>query len=252
MIQQNSDYDVMSYAEVANIVSHFTPEMIEDAINQAIANSKVFEFGRMKPNIVMGINSMYSQYQIEELSQDIILARESTYNTIIELLCKNFGLGVSPNVTQATDRFSLAQVLYDFLIYKFDNYLVEFLSSYIIRESSTYAQLLNGIEGKNDNSSYTKKMFKGEYADLGIIHANLLWVLDQVCTADIEFADVVYTALGPANRVQADLLCTNIVDMGDFFKNICIPLIRQNLPFIVTAIKFNMQQRMGHSIAEFI
>lgn len=252
MIQSNSDYDIMSSAEVANIVSHFTPEMIEDTIQQAIINNKVFAYGQMKPNLVQGINAMYNNTDIDGISSDIKLARESAFNIIIESLCKNFNMSLSPVVDQSTDRFTLANIMYDFFIYKFDKYIIEFLSAYIVKEASTYAGILNSMSDMKENSTYAKKMFKDQYADLGVVYTNTSWVLTQVLVADIAFTDMVYMAFGPQYKVFADMLCSNVVDCGDFFKMICVPIIRDNWAFVITNIKLSLQQRTGHAIAEFV
>lgn len=249
-LQQNTDYEVVSFAEVASIINHFTPEMIDDIITKAIANMEI-NYSQALPNIPQAIEANYRQRitMYPDFSADLINAKNGLYQTIIMKLCSSFGLGYI--ASEDTDLYSAAYWLYDFLISKFDKYLIEYVSTYIIRESDMFYQMLVAKEDRKDTSSYTRKVFKGDNLAIGLIHANLEYVVDNMLAFDIALQDIVTTSFGPQGKQFADFILSIIEDRGDFFKRIYVPFIINNKAVILTNIKFSLQNRVGVSISDF-
>lgn len=249
-LHQNTDYEVASFAEVASIINHFTPEMIEDIIDKAIANNEI-NYSQSLPNIPQAIEATYKQ-QMERLPQfsaDMIAQKTSLYYSIIEKLTRCFGLQYTGGET--TDVYSAVYWLYDFLISKFDKYMIEYLSNYIMRESDMFYQMLVTKEDRKDTSSYTRRVFKGDNLAIGVIHANLEWCLDNMLQFDIELNDIITTSFGPQYKPFADFLNSIIGDRGDFFRRIYVPFILANKAVVLTNIKFTLQGRANVGVGDF-
>lgn len=250
MLQQNTDYEVSSFAEVSSIIHHFTPEMVNDVLVKAIETREVNFIGS-KPNIPEALEANYRK-QLEEypqMSQEINSAKTEIYEYVISLLCNSFQLNFIGD--ESIDRYSAAFWLYDFLVSKFDKYLIEFLSSYIIRESDTFYQMLVTKEDRKDTTAYTRRVFKGDALAIGMIHANLEWVVDNMLAFDCDLPDIITTSFGPQWVSVSNFLNTIVVDSGDFFKRIYVPFILQNKALILTSIKFALQNRVGVDISDF-
>ena len=249
-LQQNTDYEVVSFAEVASIINHFTPEMIDDIIVKAIANMEI-NYSQALPNIPQALEANYRQQMATypEFAMDLNNAKTGVYITIIEKLCNSFGLGYIGD--ENTDIYSAAYWLYDFLISKFDKYLIEYMSSYVIREADTFYQILVQKEDKKETSSYTRRVFKGDNLAIGLIHANLEYVIDNMLHFDIDLRDIITTSFGPQGKHFADFLLSIIEDRGDFFRRIYVPFILANKAVILTNIKFSLQSRAGISVSDF-
>lgn len=249
-LQQNTDYEVVSFAEVASIINHFTPEMIDDIITKAIANTEI-NYSQALPNIPQALESNYKQQitKYPEFSSDLNNSKNGLYQTIIFKLCNSFGLGYTGS--DDTDLYTVAYWLYDFLISKFDKYLIEYMYTYIIREQEMFYQILISKEDRKDTSPYTRRVFKGDNLTIGLIHANLEYVVDNMLQFDITLQDIVTTSFGMQGKYIADFLLSVIEDRGDFFRRIYVPFVLNNKAVILTNIKFSLQNRVGVSISDF-
>lgn len=250
MLQQNTDYEVASFAEVSSVINHFTPEMINDVVIRAIQNREV-TFTSAKPNIPQALEANYNtQLQnYPQISAELNSAKTELYESIILLICQTFQLQFIGD--ESVDRYSAAFWIYDFFISKFDKYLIDFLSSYIIREADTFYQMLINKEDRKDTSAYTRRVFKGNALTIGMIHANLEWVVDNMLEFDCDLPDIITTAFGPQWVNVSGFLNSIIVDSGDFYKRIYAPFILENKALILTSIKFNLQSRVGVDISDF-
>lgn len=246
ILPQNSDYTIMSNNEAASIICRFTPEMIQDIVEEALQN-KFRSYSMTLANIVESIETNYKMAQagIPEYSTEIISQRYNTYRQIIDMVCNTHQLQYIQR--EGSDIYSDANFIYDFLIAKFNIYLVQFFVNYVNREKSMIYETLELASKKKEASAYSKKLYKNNNSKLAIIHANLEFVLQNVCSYDIEFDTFIELACIP-DRVRAKYLQTILSDCGDFFKRIIVPYYQQHYAQLTTQIKFALQ---GLSIAEF-
>ena len=63
-IPQNSDYDVVSFSEVASIINHFSPEMIEDIVTRGLESRQVFTGGNPY-NLPMALEANYNSIKMQ-------------------------------------------------------------------------------------------------------------------------------------------------------------------------------------------
>ena len=145
------------------------------------------------------------------------------------------------------DIYSAANIVYDFLVSKFNIYIVQFFVNYINREKSTLYDALELAPKKKEVSVYSKKLYKNNSSKLAVIHANLEFVLSNICNFDIDFDTFVEIACIP-DRQRGKYLQSILVDTGDFFKLVVVPYFNTNYAELVTQTKFALQ---GLSYTEF-
>lgn len=245
LLPQNSDYTIMSNNEAASIICRFTPEMIQDIVEESI-NNKYREYSMVLSNIVESIETNYKMAQagIPEYSTEITSQRYDTYRHIINMVCSAHQLQyVAP---ENSDIYSDANIIYDFLIARFNLYLVQFFVNYINREKSMIYDTLELASKKKEASSYSKKLYKSSNSKLAVIHANLEFVLQNISCYDIDLDSYIELACIP-DRVKGKYLQTILLDNGDFFKRIIVPYYNYHYAQLTTQIKFTLQ---GLSVAE--
>ena len=246
ILPQNSDYTVISNNEAASIICRFTPEMIDDIVEEAIQN-KYRDYSMTLANIVESIETNYKMAiaGIPEYSTEIVSQRYNIYRQIINKVC--YAHQLIYNGAENGDIYSDANLLYDFLIARFNLYLVQFFVNYINREKAMIYETLELASKKKDASAYSKKLYKSNNSKLAVIHANLEFVLQNICNYDIDFEMYTELACIP-DRMRSKYLQSILLDQGDFFKRIIVPYFNIHYAQLVTQIKFTLQ---GLSVAEF-
>lgn len=249
-LSQNSDFNIVSSNEVASIICRFTPEMITDLVQNNLS-SKYRSYTQELANIVASIETNYRMARegLPEYSAEISSQRYNTYTQIIQQVCQAHQLqftGINnENIYQ--DIYSAAYTIYDFLVSRYTLYLVNFFTNYINREKNMLYETLELASKRKEASPYSKKIYKSSNSKLAIIHANLEYVIQAICSYDIDFETYVDLAYIP-DRVRSRYLLTLVVDNGDFFKRYCVPYIMENFGPITTQIKFSLQEL---AVAEF-
>lgn len=245
-MSQNSDYFVVSTKEAASIISRFTPEMVQDTVEEVLQN-KYRNYSMTLANIVESIETNYrlAQSGIPEYSTEVASQRNDTYLQIINMVCSAHQLRYLPK--EGEDIYSAAYYIYDFLISKFNLYLINFFVNYINREKNMIYENLELAAKRKDASSYSKKLYKNSNSKLATIHANLEYVLENVCVYDIEFDDFLELAYIP-DRTISRYLQGSLLDEGDFFHRIIVQYYKNNYATLTTQIKFALQ---GFAAAEF-
>lgn len=238
-VQQNSDYEVVSFAEVSSIITHFTPGMIEDVIDRAISD-KELSFVYSKPNIPEAIESTFVQalQKYPQFSQDINSARTQTYESVIAKLCSVFELTYIGD--ESTDRYTSALIMYDFFVSCFDKYIVEFIYNAINTDRETYYEYIMQSENRVETSPYIKKMFKKDNK-ISTIVSNIPMILSNIITLDTSIYDIIQSGYGPLGKNYSLFLSNIIEDRGDFYVRMCVPFIRYNNASISTSLSFRFQ-----------
>lgn len=250
MINSNSDYSVVSNAEAASIINRFSPEMIEDIIDNALAN-KFRNYTNQLINIVAAIdqNQKIAMSALPDRANEIRQTTDDLYMKIISKICIAHNLSFIGN--DSSDLYSTAYSLYDFFISQFNNYLYNFFSTYINREKNTLYEALELSGRKKDIPSYSKKIYKNDSPKLAIIHANLEYVLDNICSYDIDFNTFVDLACIP-DRVKGNFIIGSLADNGDFFKNFVVTYLRENYALISSSIRFELQGLASVEVSDII
>lgn len=239
MLNSNSDYSIVSNAEAASIINRFSPEMIDDIIDNAL-NNKFRNYTNQLINIVAAIdqNQKIAMSALPDFANDIKQSTDETYMNIINKICAAHNLTFIGD--DSTDLYSTAYILYDFFISQYNLYIYNFFSTYINREKNTLYENLELATKKKETSNYSKKIYKNDSPKLAIIHANLNYVIDNICAYDIDFNTFVDLACIP-DRVKGNFIQRSVVDNGDFFRNYVVTYYRQNYALMTSSIRFELQ-----------
>lgn len=238
-IAQNSDYAIISTNEAASIICRFTPDMIQNIVDEALEN-KYRNYSQTLSNIVESIETNYKMMQagVPEYSAEIDSQRVLTYQQIIDKICTYHNLQFLYH--EGDSLYTSAYFIYDFLIAQSNIYIINFFVNYINREKNMIYETLELASKRKDASAYSKKLYKNNNSKLATIHANLEFVIQNIWNYDISFEDFVELACIP-DRQKFRYLVYILQDNGDFFKRIIVPYCQNNYANITTQIKFGLQ-----------
>lgn len=245
-LAQNSDLIIVSDSEAASIICRFTPEMIHDIVEEAIQN-KYRSYSMTLANIVGSLESNFkiASAAVPDYTNEVLSQREDSYRQIIAMVCNAHQLSYVATEGME-DIYSSAYHIYDLLISQFNIRIVNFFVNYINREKSMIYDNLQLSTKKKELSSYSKRLYKGVNSKLAVIHANLEFVLQNICAYDVDFETFLEIAYIP-DRMQSRFLQSVLQDNGDFFKRIIVPYYQHYYAMLTTQIKFALQ---GFAAAE--
>ena len=241
-ISNNVDFSIVSDSEITSIISNFSDEMIMDIIYRNSA-SKFRPYQHYVGNLIGAIENTFksNQENYPQFQKETLERRTEVYFKILSYLCSTHGLAL--NIDENTDLYSLAFVLYDFVISKFTINMINFFANYIIRESNSLYEYLNLRElkkNKDNSSSYSKKLFKGN-SKLATIHANLEVVMDNICAFDIDLATLVF--ISTLDQSITSFIVNNIGEVSNLFKSLFVPYIKgPNRAVIITLVRMRLQE----------
>ena len=242
-ISNNVDFGIVSDNEITSIISNFSDDMIMDIIHRNTAN-KFRPYQHYVGNLVGAIESTFkvNQENYPQFYTETIERRNEVYFNILSSLCSLHGLSL--NINENTDLYSLAFVLYDFTISKFTINMINFFANYIIHETNSLYEYLNLRElkkNKDNSSSYSKKLFKGNHK-LATIHANLEIVIDSICGFDIDIATLINVSTMDINITS--FITNNINEVSNLFKILFVPYIKdpRYRAIIITLVRMRLQE----------
>ena len=242
-ISNNVDFGIVSDSEIVSIISNFSDDMVMDIINRNSAN-KFRPYQHYVGNLVGAIESSFkaNQENYPQFYSEIEERRNEIYSNILLSLCKSHGLSLEIN--ENTDLYSLAFVLYDFVISKFTINMINFFANYIIGETNSLYEYLNLRDlkkNKDNSSSYSRKIFKGNYK-LATIHANLEPVIDCICGFDINLNTLINVSTMDMNI--ASFITSNIGEITNLFKVLFVPYVNdpRYRAIIITLVRMRLQE----------
>jgi hypothetical protein len=229
-----------------SIISNFSDDMIMDIIHRNSEN-KFRPYQHYVGNLVGAIENSFksNQENFPQYISETLQRRNEVYINILSSLCSLHGLSL--NINENTDLYSLAFVLYDFTISKFTINMINFFANYIIREAGSLYEYLNLRElkkNKDNSSSYSKKLFKGN-SKLATIHANLEVVMDNICAFDIDLATLVSISTLDPNITS--FIVNNIEEVNNLFRVLFVPYIKdpRYRAIIITLVRMRLQEVAG-------
>ena len=230
--------------QLAGILSQFNDDYIMDIIDDSLEN-RFRLYDLPMPNIVNSYEMIFKQLTngFSSNVNDIAETRTRVYRNIITKICEYYNLQFNDN--SETDYFSAAYWLYDFLISRFTQNLINFYSLYLVneRESLDLNMGLSQMRRENDTVySYSKRIFKDP--KLAAVHANLEYVIDQMSAFDIDLWTILtYGYMSNPNLAQ--YIYGLVTDTGNFYKDQYVEAInsQDNDPAdILMHIKMEIQQ----------
>ena len=242
-ITNNVDFGIVSDSEIISVISNFSDDMIMDIIYKN-AENKFRPYQHYVGNLINAIESNFkaNQESYPQFYAETIDRRNEMYSKVLLLLCQLHGLSL--NVNENTDLYSLAYFLYDFTISKFTINIINFFANYIISEANSLYDYLNLSElkkNKDSSSAYSKKLFKGN-SKLATIHANLEIVMDNICAFDIDIVTLIFVSTGDRNI--ASIISENVGEISNLFRTLFVPYIKDNRyrAVIITLVRMRLQE----------
>lgn len=249
----NSDYVAISNNEAASIIGHFSIEMIDDIIDQAI-ETKLRSYNPRLLNVVDAMEQQFKAQlaQFPQLQAEIQHNRTVLYKHIISKVLSAHHIALNIDIDTYPDLYSIAHMIYECLIANFNHNVMAFFVNYSIKEKNTIYEALQLAEKKADiaGTAYSKRIFKnGKNSKLAIIHANLDEVVNAICGWDISLTDfIVYAYVDDRNMVNG--LAPILIDCGRFFQDQVVSFYYNNLGIMSTNIKFAMQDMADMNITD--
>lgn len=239
----NSEYVIVTDAEVSSMMAHFGSELILSIVTESL-NMRVSNYMKFIPNHALSYESyIKEQLQVYSMYSDVIKANsENVYNNIIFTLADFYNLEI--NIYNDGKSLSSPAIhLYDLLVSKFQFNLVKFFETFIIREADNLYDQLNLVQykkNKDSNTIYNKKLWKN--SKLSLICSNLEKVLDSICYFDISFEDFINIVYCD-NRVIGDYILSIVNPKVDFFKTYIAPWILNSeyRSPLITEIRLSLQ-----------
>lgn len=242
-ITNNTDFGIVSDNEIMSIISNFSDDMIIDIIRRN-AENKFRPYQYYVGNLINAVEATFksNQENYPQFYAETIQRRNEVYYKILTVLCSLHGLSL--NIDENTDLYSLAYFLYDFTISRFTINIINFFANYIINEINSiyeYLHLSDMKKNKDSSSAYSKKMFKGN-SKLAVIHANLEVVIDNICGFDIEMENLILTTTNDKNITS--LITNNISEISNLFKTLFVPYVKdpRHRAVIITLVRMRLQE----------
>lgn len=242
-ISNNVDFGIVSDSEIMSIIANFSDDMVMDIIRRN-SDNKFRPYQHYVGNLISAIESTFklNQEGYPQFNSEILDRRNEIYSNIISFLCSTHSLSL--NIDENTDLYSLAFVLYDFTISRFTINMINFFTNYIINETNSLYEYLNFRElkkNKDNSSSYSKKLFKGNNK-LATIHANLEIVIDCICSFDIDMNTLINVSTMDKNI--ASFITSNVGEVSNLFRVLFVPYVKdpRYRAIIITLIRMRLQE----------
>lgn len=241
MFGNSTEYNIVGEVECAELLQHFNSDFIFNVIRNSLDNK--FKFNAFLPvtNVVGSFEQNFKVMQNNYPSDrdNIIMVRLSTYNQIIDLLCKDYNLQFNNN--EDLEHYSVAYYLYDFLVANYKVYMIYFFASFIHKEKNYIYDSLNleALKKNKDSSTiYGKKVYKD--TKIAVISTNLDYVLNNIRSFDIDLDIILNTV---TNKNVASLLLNYISPINDFYKEFyCSAINSEFYPELLTNIRLEIQK----------
>lgn len=250
----NNDYVIISNRELSSVLTYFSPEMVERVIDDNLED----RIRDRSPVIGNMVESYESNFKLAidsyaDINRELVEYRYNTYRMIISKLCRIHNLSVT--IPENEDPYTLAFYVYDFLISRFQDNIIDFFFNYINQEKDNlYDRLsLEDLRKSKDSTSiYTKKIAKNGDVKMAIICANLHSVLYNMSGFDITLEDIFrYVYLGHPN--VSNYLTERIADIGNFYQQYIAPVITgTDNQVIITHLRLLLQGYGDFNFKDYI
>jgi len=181
-LMNSKEYEIQANNQLSSILSQFDEQYIMDIMDDTM-QMRLNSFELMRaPMIVEGFEENFRSYmEVYPAQQELIKQRRADiYREIIDHICKRFDLAFTES--DDLDLYTMAYYLYDFFISGFNQYLVNFYTTYINREKDNiYSSMgLESLSKNKDMSTNYGKMSFSMDKNIAVIVANLPSVLSNL------------------------------------------------------------------------
>lgn len=252
-VMNSKEFEFQADSQLSSILAEFDSPYIISIIHDVLSN--VFNSFDVipKPNIIQSFETVFKQlFQYYPTDSDnIINTRTEIYRDIINYICSIYNMTFVQN--ENTDFYTVAFNLYDFFVAKFDPYLVEFYSKFIVKEKENIYNSLSQDalkKSKDSDSVYNKLMFDNKTTLITVIN-NIPEVINNIINtnvSDSQVYEMIYLNATTQDNLSMSVAIINL--MLDHFKtsNGIVGIYRKLLsnpviyPNILTALRMKIQQ----------
>ena len=246
-------YDIIGEFNVAEALEHLDVNYIYDMINDKLS---IIDYSATlnETNIVGAFeeNFKYMNDTHPGDSANIRSIRSQVYTNIINVLCEKFNLEFNKE-DENINLYSAAYYLYEFLICKRNEIMINFFISFIVANKDSLCTHLDMDEfkkSKDSASAYSKHLFYDQ--TFALISANIPMILNHITTLDISLYNIFQTTYNNAEMVA--FMDNAFADKGMFFKDQYCEAINKPdvLPIIITNMRLQLQRVAGIPSSDII
>lgn len=242
-LMNDKEYELQANMQVATILSQFDSNYIMDVVSDTI-DQQFYSFNTItRPNIVQSFEEYFKQlkYQYPTDLDNIEETRYNAYMNIIDIICSKFNLTKTNNLDNI-DIYTIAFFLYDFFVSKFDLYIVNFYSKYVVQEKSNiFINLgLQKTSEVNDASYNYNRFAFSDDEELAAVVANLPDILSAIKNNDIQDIDVYQSIYNDSNISDSIYSCIiPSISIFEIYNRILFNSILY--PSVITQIRLKIQ-----------
>ena len=238
---------------IGTILSNFSSDYIQHVMEDSLQLERRFRpFGEPMPNFVDVLNRNFLAVAVEspDYRDKVEEVRLETYREIILMICHYYNLRfcipfeeISPD-----ELYGIAQRMYEVFVSNFSQYLINFFTSYIVKNADQIIQYLqsdpNTIKPKEVGVYDQKHFIDSKFI---LIHANMNNVIYNMASYDIDLNTLMSYFFDPVTWSRMAML---LQDNGDIYKNyyaICIRDSRYTAG-VLTNVKLRLQSMTYETI----
>jgi hypothetical protein len=231
---------------IGSILSRFDSEYITNVIQTSIEN-RFRPFSEPMPNMVSVLARQFKGVldNAPDYADKVLEVETQTYQEICQMICQYYNLELDINNDQLYGNTlrTFAFTLYDIFVSRFTEYIIQFYTSYIMRNLDfIYSYLANNEDTKKarENSMQAQKMYTNP--KFALVHSNLNQVIINMAAYDISLQELLSYITDPNT---AAFLCTFIADKGDIYKYHYATFItdKYTMSGILTSVKLQLQEQ---------
>lgn len=245
------EYSMNVERNVSMVLTHFNSEYIMSVVDESLIR-RFMSYSPSLPNIMDATEQHFriavksgslDENDIAEFDQ----VRMIIYEQTIEKLCSVHNLEKNFDFQENIDIYTVARILYDFLIVNFKNNVATFFTHYINTNQEEIYNSMGLDKYKKDKDStvmFGKKFYDNQI--ITIISANIEKVLYNMQAFDISLLDILYSVYdtNTANFINS------IVSSDSFYRGVYMGTILDSVygPLITTDIRLmlhNSQNTQG-------
>jgi len=242
MSYSNIDTD---YA-IGTILSRFDSEYIVGVIQRSIV-SRFRPFSEPMPNMVDVLSRQFKGVldNSPDYRDKVLSVETQTYQEICAIICNYYNLDFDQDNDQLYGNTlrTFAHTMYDIFVARFTDYIIQFYTSYILRNIDyiyNYLCEIDGVKKARENSAQAQKMYTNP--KFALVHSNLNLVIMNMASYDISLQDLLSYI---TDYNTATMICNFVTDKGDIYKYYfaCYVLDKNTMSGILTSVKLQLQNQ---------
>lgn len=236
---------------IGTILSNFETPWIMHTVQDSL-NMKFRPFREPMPNFADIVNRQFNT--LLEASPDyrdkVEETRRQTLVEIIDALCTYYNLIFVEQYDNinTVELYGIAHTMYDILVSRFTDYMVNFFTSYIMNNiDSIYAYLVadDNVRKMKEKDSMARSYIDPKFM---LIHANLNRVIDNMRAYDIPLETLLEYFTDQSTAARLSMLLEDTRDIYKFHYAIYLEDDRYRSQ-LLTAIKLRLQARTQESFS---